>query len=248
MAFNAGCTSTVVLITKDTIYCANAGDSRACLATKKGKVIELSHDHKPDNEGELKRVKAAGGFVEDGRVQGVIAVSRAIGDWEYKNPKLLAEMDGKKRKSLKKKKGEAESESPGIKAGNYPGAGKIYRNIEESKKHQVTSFPDIIKVPFKADYDFLINACDGIWDCYTNEEAVALSLKTREKGPRAIKTKKRASGTSSPLKIDKKSSVGERMQGETSFIVEKLMDNGIAKGDITKSDGTGTDNMTCIIV
>jgi len=88
-------------------------------------------------------------------------------------------------------------------------------------------------VPLKADYDFLINACDGIWDCYTNEEAVALSLKTRVKGPRAIKTKKRASGTNSPLKIDKKSSLGERMQGENSFIVEKLMDNGIAKGDIT---------------
>lgn len=68
LAFNAGCTSCVVLITKDTIYCANAGDSRACLATKKGKVIELSHDHKPDNDGEMKRVKAAGGFVDDGRV------------------------------------------------------------------------------------------------------------------------------------------------------------------------------------
>jgi len=26
------------------------------------------------------------------------------------------------------------------------------------------------------------------------------------------------------------------------------MDQGIAKGDITMSDGTGTDNMTCIIV
>jgi serine/threonine protein phosphatase PrpC len=50
------------------IYCANSGDSRACLATKKGKVIDLSHDHKPDNDIELKRVKAGGGFVEDGRV------------------------------------------------------------------------------------------------------------------------------------------------------------------------------------
>ena len=26
------------------------------------------------------------------------------------------------------------------------------------------------------------------------------------------------------------------------------MDQGIAKGDITLSDGTGTDNMTCIII
>lgn len=27
-----------------------------------------------------------------------------------------------------------------------------------------------------------------------------------------------------------------------------MMDQGIAKGDITMSDGTGTDNMTCVIV
>ena len=37
-------------------------------------------------------------------------------------------------------------------------------------------------------------------------------------------------------------------KGETSFIVEEMMDHGIAKGDITMSDGTGTDNMTCIII
>ena len=109
LSFNAGCTSCVVLMTKDTIYCANSGDSRACIYTTKGEVIELSHDHKPENDIELKRVKAGGGFVEDGRVQGIIAVSRAIGDWEYKNPGLLPEME-KKRKSVKKKKGEPKEE------------------------------------------------------------------------------------------------------------------------------------------
>ena len=77
------------MVTKDKIICANSGDSRAVIGLKNGKLIELSYDHKPDNEGELKRVKAGGGFVEDGRVQGVIAVSRAIGDWEYKEPSLL---------------------------------------------------------------------------------------------------------------------------------------------------------------
>jgi len=77
------------LVTKDKIICANSGDSRAVVGLKNGKLIELSYDHKPDNDGELKRVKAGGGFVEDGRVQGVIAVSRAIGDWEYKEPSLL---------------------------------------------------------------------------------------------------------------------------------------------------------------
>ena len=40
----------------------------------------------------------------------------------------------------------------------------------------------------------------------------------------------------------------QKPPGEVSFIIEEMMDQGIAKGDITMSDGTGTDNMTCIIV
>ena len=51
--------------------------------------------------------------------------------------------------------------------------GPPYRNIEEAKKHQVSSYPDIKKVPIKKDeHDFIICACDGIWDCFTNQEAV----------------------------------------------------------------------------
>ena len=34
IAFNAGCTACVCRITKETIYCANAGDSRAILVNK----------------------------------------------------------------------------------------------------------------------------------------------------------------------------------------------------------------------
>lgn len=97
------------MITPDTIICSNSGDSRAVLATKTGKIIELSHDHKPDNDGELARVKAGGGFVEEGRVQGIIAVSRAIGDWEYKNPGLITALE--KRESQKKRKSTKESKS-----------------------------------------------------------------------------------------------------------------------------------------
>jgi hypothetical protein len=40
----------------------------------------------------------------------------------------------------------------------------------------------------------------------------------------------------------------KKPKGETSYIIEEMMDQGIAKGDITMSDGTGTDNMTCIII
>lgn len=101
--FNSGCTSCVCIMTKDLIICANAGDSRACIVNKDGSVIELSHDHKPERDCEIKRIKAANGYVEDGRVQGVIAVSRAIGDWEYKNSNLLKENEKKLKKAAKSK-------------------------------------------------------------------------------------------------------------------------------------------------
>ena len=48
---DTGSTSCVVFITKNKIYCANAGDSRAVLFSDR-KVHELSHDHMPDNKEE----------------------------------------------------------------------------------------------------------------------------------------------------------------------------------------------------
>jgi serine/threonine protein phosphatase PrpC len=38
----AGCTANVVLITKDKIYVANAGDARTIVFTKDEKVVSLS--------------------------------------------------------------------------------------------------------------------------------------------------------------------------------------------------------------
>lgn len=84
-----GCTATVVLITPENIFCANAGDSRCVLARSKQKkadrttkqtnkwqdadeldAIALSEDHKPDDEDEHMRIEAAGGYVEENRVNG----------------------------------------------------------------------------------------------------------------------------------------------------------------------------------
>lgn len=50
----------------------------------KGRAKPLSFDHKPQNEGEKARITAAGGFVDFGRVNGNLALSRAIGDFEFK--------------------------------------------------------------------------------------------------------------------------------------------------------------------
>ena len=83
LAKQAGCTACMILMTKTEVYCANAGDTR-CVLAQKGKAIDLSIDHKPELSTETMRIKKDGGFIDEGRVQGIIAVSRAIGDWEYK--------------------------------------------------------------------------------------------------------------------------------------------------------------------
>lgn len=81
-----GCTSVVVLVHNRLLYCANAGDSR-CVLSRNAIAVPLSRDHKPDRSDERKRITNAGGFVKMlgvWRVQGVLAVSRAIGDLSLK--------------------------------------------------------------------------------------------------------------------------------------------------------------------
>lgn len=79
----AGSTAVVVLIKDNRLYCANAGDSRA-VACINGKVETLSMDHKPNNEAESKRINEGGGWVEFNRVNGNLALSRALGDFVFK--------------------------------------------------------------------------------------------------------------------------------------------------------------------
>ena len=89
---HAGAAASVVLITKTEIYCANAGDCRAVLS-KKGKAKDLSIDHKPNTPSEKQRIERANGFVDDNRVNGNLALSRSIGDFEYKGNPILKPKD-----------------------------------------------------------------------------------------------------------------------------------------------------------
>merc|ERR1712137_408068 len=66
------------------IYTANAGDARAVLA-RGGKGVRLSFDHKANDPDEIARIQAAGGFVVMNRVNGILAVARALGDISMKD-------------------------------------------------------------------------------------------------------------------------------------------------------------------
>ncbi|KAI9678132.1 MAG: Protein phosphatase 2C 2 [Caeruleum heppii] len=126
----SGCTASVGIITKDKIYVANAGDSRSVLGVR-GRAKPLSFDHKPQNEGEKARITAAGGFVDFGRVNGNLALSRAIGDFEFK------------------------------------------KSADLSPEQQiVTAYPDVVSHDLSENDEFLVIACDGIWDCQSSQAVV----------------------------------------------------------------------------
>jgi protein phosphatase 1G len=88
LAWVAGATACVALITPDTIYVANAGDSRSVLCKRSPKgfpeSFDLSIDHKPSLPTEQLRIEQAGMFVEEDRVNGILNLSRSLGDLEYK--------------------------------------------------------------------------------------------------------------------------------------------------------------------
>jgi len=61
------------------LYTANVGDARIILC-RQGKALRLSYDHKGSDENEGNRITKAGGLMLNNRVNGVLAVTRALGD------------------------------------------------------------------------------------------------------------------------------------------------------------------------
>jgi len=85
-SYDDGTTAIVALILASTLYVCNVGDSRAVLCSNR-KAVEMSSDHKPAREEEKKRIEALGGriiYYGTWRVEGVLAVTRAIGDRRLK--------------------------------------------------------------------------------------------------------------------------------------------------------------------
>lgn len=127
----SGATALAVGINSTHVVFANAGDSRAIMVggPSTNTVIFKTEDHKPDNPGELERIRKAGGSVVDKRVYGDLAVSRAIGDFQYKRV-------------------------PGVPPQDQP----------------ITAKPDVTIVPRNIATDqFVLLACDGIWDVMSSE-------------------------------------------------------------------------------
>ncbi|KAH9809652.1 protein phosphatase [Melampsora americana] len=106
---------------KRTLYTANVGDARAVLC-RGGTAVRLTYDHKGSDQQEAQRIMAAGGFVMNNRVNGVLAVTRSLGD--------------------------------------------------SSMKEFVVGSPYTTETTLGDDDEFLIIACDGLWDVCEDQDAV----------------------------------------------------------------------------
>lgn len=74
-----GTTSVLASVENRTLTVANTGDSR-CVLCRDGTAVRLSIDHKPDLPEETEYITSKGSYVQDNRVGGMLAVSRALGD------------------------------------------------------------------------------------------------------------------------------------------------------------------------
>lgn len=111
---------------KRVLYTSNVGDLRIVLC-RQGRPYRLSYDHKASDANEIERVRELGGLILKNRVNGVLAVTRSLGDLYMKN--------------------------------------------------LVTGKPFTTSTEIVADDEFLIIACDGVWDVISDAQACLCVLK-----------------------------------------------------------------------
>ncbi|GFV14005.1 protein phosphatase 1L [Trichonephila clavipes] len=90
--FERRTTALVAIVYKNLLIVANVGDSRGVICDSKGNTVPLSFDHKPDQLKERRRIRDAGGFIAYNgvwRVAGILATSRALGDFPLKDRNLV---------------------------------------------------------------------------------------------------------------------------------------------------------------
>jgi serine/threonine protein phosphatase PrpC/pSer/pThr/pTyr-binding forkhead associated (FHA) protein len=161
-----GSTATTALILGRRIYCATVGDSRSMLCRTFAPLV-MSDDHKPTRPDESKRIRDAGGFVINNRVMGELAVSRAFGDVDFKKGiQSIIEEEGGGLPPVHRT--ETEGEEGGGEASNWD-------------QPLIIAEPEIKTATISEQDQFLLLACDGLFDVYSPEDVVAFVKAGMEK-------------------------------------------------------------------
>jgi len=80
LGVHSGTTATVAILLDGNLWTANVGDSRTILQDASQGTMQLSEDAKPSDPQYLKGIKKRGGEVFSQRINGILAVGRALGD------------------------------------------------------------------------------------------------------------------------------------------------------------------------
>eukprot|EP00588_Corethron_pennatum_P014054 CAMPEP_0194279606 /NCGR_PEP_ID=MMETSP0169-20130528/14022_1 /TAXON_ID=218684 /ORGANISM="Corethron pennatum, Strain L29A3" /LENGTH=674 /DNA_ID=CAMNT_0039024053 /DNA_START=349 /DNA_END=2373 /DNA_ORIENTATION=+ len=148
----SGSTAATVLLIGRRLFACNVGDSRVVLCRNGGQCVELTSDHKPSRPDEAARVRAAGGFILHKRVMGELAITRAFGDKSFKMG----------IKAMLEEEADDMSESNGDK------------DLTALTAPLVTAEPEIASLVLSHNDEFLLLACDGLFDVFRSQDAVAL--------------------------------------------------------------------------
>jgi len=185
-----GTTALVILLQGNRLITANVGDCRAVLCSGNGSARALSVDHKPSRPEERRRIEAAGGWVVDSRDLNMASLYCL-------NPQLINEMAIPSRLvelvgfvTTSRLCGEL-SVSRAIGDIEYKGSFKNEYWGQLFAEDLVTAEPDVFEDLLSPHDQFVLLACDGLWDVFSNQEAVdfvrsALSLHKPEEVVRRL--------------------------------------------------------------
>jgi serine/threonine protein phosphatase PrpC len=149
----SGSTGATVLLFGRRLFAANVGDSRVVLCRSGGQCVELTSDHKPSRPDEAARVRAAGGFILHKRVMGELAITRAFGDKSFKmGIKAMLEEEAEELTGANGDQEQKDLTAP-----------------------LVSAEPEIASMLLSHNDEFLLLACDGLFDVFRSQDAIALA-------------------------------------------------------------------------
>jgi len=150
----SGSTAATVILMGRRLFAANVGDSRVVLCRGGGQCVELTSDHKPSRPDEAARVRAAGGFILHKRVMGELAITRAFGDKSFKmGIKAMLEEE----------------------AEDMAGGANENEQAKDLTAPLVSAEPEIASMILSHNDEFLLLACDGLFDVFRSQDAIALA-------------------------------------------------------------------------
>jgi len=192
----------------------NLGDSRAVLGTN-GTFVRITRDHKPSLHSEIKRINEAGGKVV--KLGGMYRVTTRTS--KGKRPSVFL--------SVSRSLGDAWSKTDRARL----------RNGAKQRTSIVSNVPDIHVRRLSKEDEFLILACDGIWDVITDERASRLVRKSLAS---SIWPLREAGDNTDHCRLIKSSEVATKLREAAKKAARVLVHNAL--------DSRSLDNLTAIVI